>query len=225
MFGNNPVRKILNSDGSELEVQEIFPTIQGEGVYSGVPAVFLRLGGCNLTCKFCDTEFESFKLRGIKEIESEINKLSLNQNGERSRNLIVITGGEPFRQPIEILCTNLVELGFNVQIETNGTIYRDINDKVDIVCSPKNNGKGYARIREDLLRRINAFKFIISAFDKNYFDVSEVGQLDYKIPVYVQPMDELDGEKNRSNILRAMELAEQNNYRLSLQLHKILNIR
>ena len=57
MFGKNPIRKPENHDGNFLKIQEIFYTIQGEGIYSGYPAVFVRLGGCNLACKFCDTDF------------------------------------------------------------------------------------------------------------------------------------------------------------------------
>lgn len=225
MFGKNPIRKPLKGSGEELEIQEIFPTIQGEGFYAGVPSVFIRLGGCNLNCSFCDTEFESFESRSLSEILDEVDALSGDEKKDRRRNLVVITGGEPFRQPIEKLCTRLIEKNYKVQIETNGTIYRDIDEKVKIVCSPKNNGNGYGKIREDLIRRINSFKFIISAFDKRYEDVPDMGQKEYNIPVYVQPMDEYNSEKNKSNMARALSLSEKRGYNLSLQLQKILKIK
>lgn len=136
--------------------------------------------------------------------------------------LIVITGGEPLRQPIEALCAALIERGFKVQIETNGTLYRELPQEVDIICSPKNTGVGYFPIRPDLLARINAFKFIISAQLKEYAQVGEVGQGD--TPVYVQPMDEQDDAKNAANLALAMELASRYGYRLSLQLHKIIGV-
>lgn len=224
MFGKNPKRKILKGTGEQLEVQEIFPTLQGEGPNVGTPSVFLRLGGCNLACKFCDTEFESFKIMQLKEIISTIIDLSKNKESKIVRKLVVITGGEPLRQPIEKLCDELIKKKFTVQIETNGTLFRNLNKKVEIICSPKNTGSGYSKIRPDLLERINAFKFIISATDKKYNSVPEVGQSEYKIPVYIQPMDEYNKKKNQQNLDYCKELALENGYRISLQTHKILGI-
>ena len=217
MYGDNPIRAPEKGDGATLEVVNIFATLQGEGIYAGHPAIFIRLGGCNLACSFCDTEFEKFQTMSIAEIIAKVEKLTSKQK------LIVITGGEPLRQPIEKLCQELINLGFKVQIETNGTIYRELPTEVEIICSPKNNGKGYFPIREDLLKRINAFKFIISADNQNYSGVFEVGQVD-KIPVFVQPMDEKNPAKNHANLQLAAKLAQENGYILSLQLHKILGI-
>lgn len=216
MFGKNPIRKPVRGNGDVLEVQEIFSTIQGEGPYAGVPATFIRLGGCNLACSFCDTEFESFKEMGITEI--------LNQILPFKNNLVVITGGEPLRQPIEKLCQMLIDKNYKVQIETNGTLFRDLPGGVEIVCSPKNSGQGYMSVREDLLSRTQALKFIVSANDNNYYDIAEVGQKKFNIPVYVQPMDEIDKVKNRANLAHAVKLAQGNGYRLSIQLHKILGL-
>ena len=77
MHGTNPIRPPVTGDGAMLEVQHIFPTLQGEGPYAGVPAVFIRLGGCNLACTFCDTEFESFKVMGVREIVEKVDALSV----------------------------------------------------------------------------------------------------------------------------------------------------
>ena len=75
MFGKNPKRPSIVSDGNSIFVQEIFPTIQGEGIFSGLPAIFIRLGGCNLACSFCDTEFENFQEMQILDILSDIKKI------------------------------------------------------------------------------------------------------------------------------------------------------
>lgn len=222
MYGTNPIRPPSNGDGQTLNIQSIFATLQGEGIYSGWPAVFIRLGGCNLACKFCDTEFESFSEIKLEDIIAEVERLSANA-GKRIRNLVVITGGEPFLQPISKLCEWLIEAEFLVQIETNGTLYRELPDEVDIICSPKNNGKGYFPVRQDLLARINAFKFIISAGCTDYSAIAEVGQ-ESGIPVYVQPMDEYDDIKNKANLKLATKIAIEQGYRLSLQLHKIVEI-
>lgn len=224
MHGTNPIRPPLSGDGQQLDVQEIFPTLQGEGPYAGWPAVFLRLGGCNLACGFCDTEFESFTGAGMAEIAARINELAASEGGVRLRKLVVITGGEPLRQPIAPLCEALLEAEFKVQIETNGTLFRPLPEGVEIVCSPKNTGTGYHPLREDLLARVNALKFILSALDPLYREVPEVGQSRYGIPVYVQPMDEGDATKNARNLAYATELAMKQGLRLSLQLHKIAGI-
>ena len=213
MFGKNPIRRPVNGDGTRLEIVSIFPTIQGEGPYAGWPAIFIRLGGCNLTCDFCDTEFENFEGIGIDEILKQVNEL------RNTQKLVVITGGEPFRQPIALLCEKLLALGFKVQIETNGTLFREIPAEVEIVCSPKNISK----IRPDLLERITAFKFIISASNPEYNHVPEVGQ-DKNSLIYIQPMDEYDANKNARNIEYTRDMALEYGYNLSLQLHKIIGV-
>lgn len=225
MFGKNKILAPQNHSGDELDVQEIFTTLQGEGYFTGVLAVFVRLGGCNLACNFCDTEFESYQKKSISDILQEVQKCAKNSKQKDVGKLVVITGGEPMRQPIEKLCDELLKLNFQVQIETNGTIYRKLPDEVFIVCSPKISNKKYHKIREDLLPKINNFKFIISANNPDYSDVGEVGQSLFNIPVYVQPMDEYDEEKNRKNYDLAVKLCLENNYILSLQTHKILGLR
>lgn len=219
MFGDNPIRPPIIGQSDIFQVQSIFTTFQGEGPFVGESAVFLRLGGCNLACKFCDTEFESFQDIHQEEIIEQVNLLAACK-----RKLVVITGGEPLRQPIEQLCERLIERGFKVQLETNGTLFRQLHPDVHIICSPKNTGIGYKRLREDLLARITALKFLVSANLADYYDINDVGQSDYDIPVYIQPMDEYNEQLNHSNMRRALEIAEERGYRISLQMHKYLNI-
>ncbi len=225
MFGKNKILTPENHFGDKLDVVEIFPTIQGEGPYAGYPAVFVRLGGCNLACSFCDTEFEEYQNFSLKEICDEVTKLAKNESEKIVKNLVVITGGEPLRQPISRLCEELIKFGFLVQIETNGTIFRELPVDVKIICSPKvSNGK-YYKIRPDLLQRVNAFKFIVSKNLKEYSSIPEIGQSDFNIPVYVQPMDEYEENKNINNLKYAKKICLKNGYLLSLQIHKILGIR
>ncbi len=223
MQGDNPIRGPVAGDGSILEVKRLFPTLQGEGPYAGHPAVFVRLGGCNLACAFCDTEFEDFSPMPLDDIVAQVESLAA-EGGRRVRNLAVISGGEPLRQNIAPLCERLLAAGFRVQIETNGTLFRPLPDRVDIVCSPKNTGGGYVPLRGDLLERVQALKFIISRHNPMYDHVGEVGQERYGTPVYVQPMDEYDEQRNAENLVLAKELAQRHGYRLSLQLHKLLEI-
>lgn len=123
-----------------------------------------------------------------------------------------------------MLCDELVNKKYDVQIETNGTLYREINKEVNIVCSPKPTENGYSRIREDLLPRLNALKFLVSKYHKNYEFVPDVGQSNYKIPVYVQPIDEYDDFKNKVNLEYAIEMAKNNCYLLSTQIHKYIGV-
>ncbi len=219
MFGDNIKRPPENDDGKRLKVVSIFPTLQGEGPFVGHPSVFVRLGGCNLACTFCDTDFEEFFDLSIEEIVSAVIEEAVGVP-----RLVVLTGGEPLRQNITALCELLLQQGFPIQIETNGTLWRDLPEEVHIVCSPKTSGGGYHKLREDVLARTQALKFIISDDMTDYRDVGDVGQEQYHVPVYVQPMDQYDDEKNKANLARALLLAETQGYRLSLQTHKFLGI-
>lgn len=219
MFGKNPKRPLEKGDGNTLHVVEIFPTLQGEGPFVGQPAVFVRLGGCNLACNFCDTEFEKFEEMTLADTREAIAHHSAG-----IRDLVVITGGEPLRQNIAPLCEALLAAGLRVQIETNGTLWRALPASVNIVCSPKVTDGKYHPLRPDLLIRVNALKFIVSAGEGDYHAVGEVGQAGTKIPVYVQPMDEYDPARNAANVAHALALAQQYGYRLSLQTHKMLGI-
>ncbi len=219
MFGKNPKRAPETGDGSTLQIVEIFPTLQGEGPFAGHPAVFVRLGGCNLACDFCDTEFEDFRAMDLVSVVAEVKKLA-----EKRIDLVVITGGEPLRQNIAPLCEALLAEGLRVQIETNGTLWRPLPEGVNVVCSPKVTDGKYHPLRPDLLARVDALKFIVSAESGEYHAVGEVGQSGTNIPVYVQPMDQYDAAKNAANTAHALALAQQNGYRLSLQMHKMLGI-
>lgn len=219
MFGQNPIRPPEKGDGHTLKVVEIFSTLQGEGPFVGHPSVFVRLGGCNLACDFCDTEFESFHDMNLEALVAEVMKQSAGL-----RDLVVITGGEPFRQEIGPLCVALLAKGLRVQIETNGTLWREIPEGVHIICSPKMSAGKYHSLRADLLKRVEAVKFIVSASHPDYRDVAEVGQSEHGVAVYVQPMDEGDEAKNAANRAYALKLAMEKGYRLSLQTHKMLGI-
>jgi 7-carboxy-7-deazaguanine synthase len=220
LLGDNPIRGVVMDSGDELYVQEIFLTIQGEGPFVGRPAIFVRLGGCNLACKFCDTEFESFQKLPRQQIISKICELRTNL----ATNLVVITGGEPMRQSIEVLCRDLLDKDFNIQIETNGTIFRHLPAEVSIVCSPKPSKLGYHKIRPDLLERFDGLKFLISKSMPQYTIVPDVGQSEYQIPIYLQPMDQQNEQLNMENIKHTIYLVQKFGYILSLQTHKFIGI-
>ena len=194
-----------------IKLAEIFKSIQGEGLYTGHPAVFIRLAGCNIDrCHFCDTDFEYRRQASIEAIVEEVKQLA----GDKVK-LVVITGGEPFVQDLRDLVYFLSN-DFTVQIETNGTIIPDhfasYWGTADIVVSPK------ALPVDDIMKRkAAAVKFVVK-------DGMKPCTRTYTCPVYVQPMDEKDLVKNKANLDWAVKLCLEHGYRLSLQIHKILDI-
>ncbi|MBL3285156.1 7-carboxy-7-deazaguanine synthase [Rickettsiales endosymbiont of Paramecium tredecaurelia] len=224
MRGANLKRAPVFHDGSVLGVKRIFSTIQGEGPMQGWPAVFVRLGGCNLACEFCDTFFEDFLQLKIDEIIDKIYSL-LTHLPNTLGYLIVISGGEPLRQPIQLLCDTLVNLGFIVQIETNGTIYRQLPREVTIVCSPKYNTSYIAPDQRFVQHKANFFlKFLVSERVEGYNSIPDFGFNFPREQVLLQPMDEFDEQLNQNNARLAVRLAIKYNFKLCLQIHKILNI-
>ena len=108
-----------------IRICEIFQSLQGEGLLTGAPSVFVRTSGCNLACRFCDTRYASTEPEGefytVFGILSEIDRRQLNADH------VVITGGEPLIQPdVADLCVQLKNRGLHITIETAGTVYRDL---------------------------------------------------------------------------------------------------
>ena len=116
-------------------VKTIFPTIQGEGCYSGTPAIFVRFAGCNLACPWCDTDFQN----GISMRHSEIvhTVVQLSCKSACPITHVVLTGGEPAAQVRRELVADLQSRGFFVQMETNGTYAVGALALNWITCSPK----------------------------------------------------------------------------------------
>lgn len=110
-------------------IVEIFETLQGEGWNTGMPAVFIRFGKCNLACSWCDTEYNRFGMQTLEQILSQLSTFTAKN--------IVITGGEPTIQPhLEILLHELKNRNYFLSIETNGL--KNIPSQIDYVAtSPK----------------------------------------------------------------------------------------
>ena len=120
-----------------LSINEIYESIQGEGLLSGTPSVFVRLQGCNLRCPWCD---QPEALSFTKEKTSLEHILQQVENSAFKH--VVITGGEPMAHPeIGKLVNSLLEEGYSVQIETNGTLWvnslEPVASRIHITCSPK----------------------------------------------------------------------------------------
>lgn len=218
--------KIRNNE--VLLIKETFKSIQGEGPFAGQPAYFIRLAGCNLACPLCDTDHTTkAKSLGVGTIVADV------LHDCPPNHLVVITGGEPFKQGITKLTKMLLSYDYRVQLETNGTLFikEFPYDRVTIVCSPKT-----PKINENLIPFVDAYKYVIKGEefdDKNGMPTNAVGNIVsphvFQFPagfnlshVYIQPLDEKVGYKNRRNQLTAVNICEQFGYTLCLQIHKII---
>ena len=218
---------------STLDVHSIFSTIQGEGPFCGRPAVFVRLAGCNLQCPGCDTEYTEGRQRlNYNQIITQV-FMRLKQTNSNA-NLIVISGGEPFRQQIAPFADFLIEHDFDVQVETNGSmaIPLELSQMVTVVCSPKT-----AKLHPSALHRANAFKYVMKADNAREEDGLPLQALEHRATpfisrppksfrgkMYLQPIDEQDATLNARNTAAVLTSALKFNYTVQLQIHKLLNV-
>lgn len=236
-----PIEKLVkpNAYDGTLEVHSIFYTIQGEGPFCGYPAVFVRLAGCNLQCPWCDTEYTTKRQRmRPDEIIAEVAKLA------PRKTLVVITGGEPFRQQIGDLLADLVFHRHPVQVETNGTLppanlpemfyNRDPRQLygVYVVCSPKTGV-----INESIHAVACCYKYVMDAVSMDETDGLPIRALGhvanprlgrpnsfYNVPIYLQPADHQDPVVNERNLRAVVASAMKHGYVVQLQMHKYLNV-
>lgn len=189
-----------------LRVNEIFYSLQGEGHFTGTPAVFLRLSGCNLRCPFCDTDHSGHTLMSYDEILGNLTPFP-------SRH-IVITGGEPALQLTAEFVALLHAAGWFVQVETNGSL--PLPEGVDwITCSPKDVPIVYSQVSELKL-------LFDDRGDPGYFERFDgVRAQDYRL----QPCDVGNAARNSEILAACIEYVKSHpRWRLSLQTHKLINI-
>ncbi len=207
-------------------VKEIYFTIQGEGMQTGRPAVFLRFAGCNLwsgreedrdkaICQFCDTDF--FGVDGVNggkyEVEPLVEKVgslwpSSTKDNDR---YVVCTGGEPLLQLDEMLIHELHKAGFAVGIETNGTI--SVPSGVDWICvSPKAGS-------DCIVKSGNELKLV---YPQKGLDPSQFEDWDFEF-YFLQPMDGPDLESNTKKTIEYC--LNHPRWRLSLQMHKLAGLK
>ncbi len=204
-------------------IKEIYFTLQGEGFHTGRPAVFCRFSGCNLwsglekdrstaICQFCDTDFWGIDGENGGKYQSE-NLATLIENlwkGDDSP-FVVFTGGEPLLQLDKKLIDEVHRKGFEIAIETNGTILPP--DNIDWICvSPKANSKL-------VLKFGNELKLV---YPQNNFDPSIFESLKFD-HFFLQPMDGIEIEKST---LECVNYCIKNpKWKLSLQTHKLMGIK
>jgi 7-carboxy-7-deazaguanine synthase len=205
-----------------LKVNEIFYSIQGESSYAGRPCVFVRLTGCNLRCSYCDTRYAYEEGEDI-EIGEIINRIT-----SHSCRLVEITGGEPLIQKgTSLLIQQLLDLGFEVLLETNGSMDISVIDNrcvkiLDIKCPSSGESK-----RNDLenLKRLqpkDEIKFAIGSkedydYAKNILSFVNRANGNIKPPLLSPVYGRMKPE-----LLAQWILADHLDVRMQIQLHKVI---
>ena len=222
----------LRRESSTLDVHSIFFTLQGEAIHTGRPAVFIRLAGCNLQCPNCDTDYTSTRrTMSIADIVEEVWK--------HNTRLVVITGGEPFRQQF----SHLIEVMPNheFQVETNGLLCPEwamallnTSDKFKVVISPMTEkiDSRWETVRHSSIM----YKYVMSYLHVDAFDglpLSILGKANRRPArpwsgnhacVYLQPEDTGKTYANRKSIDACVKSCMTYGYTLCLQTQKIVNL-
>jgi len=207
-------------------VKEIFLTLQGEGVHAGRRAVFLRFAGCNLwsgreedraaaICRFCDTDFVGMDGENGARYDAEAlaAKVADLWGDSLDDRYVVMTGGEPMLQVDDAIVDALHAQGFNIAIESNGTL--PAHPRIDWVCiSPKAGSETVQRSGDEL-------KLVWPQPGSDTDAMEGWGFANFLI----QPMDSGSSESNSANVEAATRFVmDHPKWRLSLQNHKILGL-
>lgn len=199
-------------------IKEIFLTLQGEGARAGRRAVFVRFSGCNLwtgresdrataQCSFCDTDFVGGSRYSLDALVAEVRSLW----GWAHAPYVVLTGGEPMLQVDAPLVQALKAAGFEVAIETNGTLA--VEPLIDWICVSPKAGTNVVQ------RSGNELKLVYPQADADPDDY-----LGWRFDhFFLQPMDNQEREANTASAVR--RCVEDGRWRLSVQTHKMIGIR
>ena len=204
-----------------LLINEIFYSIQGESLYAGLPCVFVRLAGCNLRCSYCDTRY-AYEEGSKMELAEILQKVATYHCP-----LIEITGGEPLLQDdTPLLISELLEKGYEVMLETNGTFDISIVDKrcikiVDIKCptSGENDKNDLENLKR--LNQKDQVKFVIGSREDYEYAKNITKLISHELPEKNILFSPVFGKIACAELAKWI-LEDNLNFRLHLQLHKII---
>ena len=193
-------------------IVEIFHSVQGEGYHTGTPSIFIRFGGCNLQCSWCDTDFSKWDRMSITEIMTILEQWPTKR--------IIYTGGEPAMQKLRLLSDELHSRGYNIAIETNGTIELK-EGLVDWICvSPKDMLYPEFSIKQ---RKGDELKVVYTGQDLSMYDNLKKGFDN----LFLQPCydESKDAGTNGETFHSTFDIVMQNpGWNLSLQTHKWMGV-
>jgi 7-carboxy-7-deazaguanine synthase len=204
-----------------LDICEIFYSIQGEGGYAGLPCIFIRLAGCNLECRWCDTTYARANgdKKNIDTVLAEIISFPTD--------LVMITGGEPLHQEgTTELITRLVSLKYRVLLNTNGSyplsgLPKEITRVVDVKCPGSGEAASFLQSNISCIRRQDEINFVIADMADFSWAISFINDKldDIETNIYFTPAyGLLDSKELADWILNA----KNGKIRLGIQLHKII---
>jgi organic radical activating enzyme len=203
---------VLIKEGKILALMEAFYSIQGEGFHTGKAAYFLRIGGCDVGCHWCDVkESWDVNLHPLTEVDEIIRLID-----ETRVDTVVITGGEPLMWNLNLLCNRLRRKGLQVYLETSGAY--PVSGEFDWIClSPKKNQKAFDEIKQ----LANELKIIV----QNKHDLKWAKQQQLEVStsckLYLQPE-----WSKRDKIMSLITdfVMENTEWQISLQTHKYMNL-
>lgn len=218
-------------------ITEIFKSIQGESSYAGLPCIFVRLTGCNLRCKWCDTAyaFHGGTKYSLDEILRRVSEFSCDEeSGGRNVRLVEITGGEPLLQPdTPELARRLLDAGYTVLIETSGErdiseLPREVVKIMDVKCPDSGESGKFNLANLEALEKKDEIKFVIAS--RRDYDFARAFMAEHRLPervheilfspVFADPAGSWPAMDARE--LAEWILAENLPVRLGLQLHKFV---
>lgn len=201
----------LLKEGKLLPIMEHFYTIQGEGAYTGVATYFIRLGGCDVGCHWCDVKDSWDAEKHPLTLVEDIVEIATSQ-----ADIIVITGGEPLMWDLSYLTKTLHEKGARIHMETSGAY--PMSGEIDWVClSPKKT----MLPKDDVCEAAHELKCII--FNQHDFKFAEeqAARVGKDCVLYLQT----EWSKRDKNLPEIVEYVKENpKWRISLQTHKYLDI-
>jgi 7-carboxy-7-deazaguanine synthase len=221
---------------TNYKINELFETIQGEGAFTGQPSIFLRLQGCPVGCSWCDTK-HTWEINLSDQVDplamtnktaesdhwaalSTADILDIFNNKQFKAKHVVITGGEPCMVDLTPLCSALESHGYSCQIETSGTFEVQTTENCWVTVSPKVNMKGGYKILTSAMQRANEIKHPVAT--EQHVDDLKALLTEHQVtekPIYLQPIS----QKERATQL-AIKTCIENNWRLSIQVHKYIGI-
>ncbi|MBX3490890.1 7-carboxy-7-deazaguanine synthase QueE [Parvibaculum sp.] len=217
-----------------LPVNELFETVQGEAAWTGTPAVFIRLQGCDVGCAFCDTKHtwplaEARRIATVEMVEKVYDTATCADVEEaelvdlvcamKSRH-VVITGGEPCIHDLRPLTAALLGRGRSVQIETSGTADIRAADNAWVTLSPKIGMPGGLSVLPEAFGRADEIKMPVGKMADVEKLLAAMPPCGVRGAIWLQPLS----QSEKATKL-CIEVARERGWRVSIQTHKFIGVR